>query len=227
MSALREIYIVACDSAEALAPEIITEAFEAEATVVQTGEHVDRSDTLEALVAESVVQRDREVRQHLVEQALGKKRAAAFISGQIGFKELFNAKGDFLTLAQLQLADPSKMAEVSGALIGAEAPLWLIVVTALALNLRFVIFSAALAPGFRGVGTPMRCAMAKSSFCAVTYSRCPAVASATRSNTARSRSAASVRASDSIWLVWRTVSSSWQSPVRRLADGRPPSGVPW
>ena len=31
-------------------------------------------------------------------------------------------------------------------LIAAEAPLWLIVVTALALNLRFVIFSAALAP---------------------------------------------------------------------------------
>ncbi len=41
-------------------------------------------------------------------------------------------------------------------LIGAGAPLWLIVVTALALNLRFVIFSAAIAEGFRGVGTPMR-----------------------------------------------------------------------
>lgn len=41
-------------------------------------------------------------------------------------------------------------------LIAAEAPLWLIVTTALALNLRFVIFSAALAPGFRGVGTPAR-----------------------------------------------------------------------
>ena len=37
-------------------------------------------------------------------------------------------------------------------LIAAEAPLWLIVVTALALNLRFVIFSAAIAPGFRGIG---------------------------------------------------------------------------
>lgn len=36
-------------------------------------------------------------------------------------------------------------------LIAAEAPLWLILTTALALNLRFVIFSAALAPGFRGV----------------------------------------------------------------------------
>lgn len=41
-------------------------------------------------------------------------------------------------------------------LIAAEAPLWLIVATALALNLRFVIFSAALAPGFRGIGTPAR-----------------------------------------------------------------------
>ena len=41
-------------------------------------------------------------------------------------------------------------------LIAAEAPLWLIVVTALALNLRFVIFSAAIAPGFRGVATPQR-----------------------------------------------------------------------
>ncbi len=36
-------------------------------------------------------------------------------------------------------------------LIAAEAPLWLIAVTALALNLRFVIFSAAIAPGFRGI----------------------------------------------------------------------------
>lgn len=41
-------------------------------------------------------------------------------------------------------------------LISSNAPLWLIVVTALALNLRFVIFSAAIAPGFRGVGTPQR-----------------------------------------------------------------------
>jgi len=41
-------------------------------------------------------------------------------------------------------------------LISAEAPLWLIVVTALALNLRFVIFSAAIAPGFHGVGLPAR-----------------------------------------------------------------------
>lgn len=41
-------------------------------------------------------------------------------------------------------------------LIAAEAPLWLIVVTALALNLRFVIFSAAIAPGFRGIGLPAR-----------------------------------------------------------------------
>lgn len=41
-------------------------------------------------------------------------------------------------------------------LIAIGAPLWLIVVTALALNLRFVIFSAAIAQGFRGVGTPMR-----------------------------------------------------------------------
>lgn len=37
-------------------------------------------------------------------------------------------------------------------LIAAGAPLWLIVVTALALNLRFVIFSAALAPVFAGHG---------------------------------------------------------------------------
>jgi predicted branched-subunit amino acid permease len=41
-------------------------------------------------------------------------------------------------------------------LIAAEAPLWLILATALALNLRFVIFSAALAPGFRGIGAPAR-----------------------------------------------------------------------
>ena len=41
-------------------------------------------------------------------------------------------------------------------LIAAQAPLWLIVVTALALNLRFVIFSAASAPGFRGIGQPAR-----------------------------------------------------------------------
>lgn len=41
-------------------------------------------------------------------------------------------------------------------LIAAEAPLWLIVATALALNLRFVIFSAAIAPGFRGISTPER-----------------------------------------------------------------------
>ena len=38
MSALREIYIVACDSAEALAPEIITEAFEADDVKVVFGE---------------------------------------------------------------------------------------------------------------------------------------------------------------------------------------------
>lgn len=41
-------------------------------------------------------------------------------------------------------------------LIAGGVPLWLIVVTALALNLRFVIFSAAIAPGFRGIGAPMR-----------------------------------------------------------------------
>lgn len=41
-------------------------------------------------------------------------------------------------------------------LIGDQAPLWLIVLTALALNLRFVIFSAAIAPGFRGIGTGAR-----------------------------------------------------------------------
>lgn len=41
-------------------------------------------------------------------------------------------------------------------LIAAGAPLWLIVVTALVLNLRFVIFSAAIARGFRGVGATGR-----------------------------------------------------------------------
>lgn len=41
-------------------------------------------------------------------------------------------------------------------LIVAGVPLWLIVVTALALNLRFVIFSAAIAQGFRGIGAPLR-----------------------------------------------------------------------
>ncbi len=35
-------------------------------------------------------------------------------------------------------------------LIGSGAPLWLIFVTALVLNLRFIIFSAALAPAFQG-----------------------------------------------------------------------------
>lgn len=41
-------------------------------------------------------------------------------------------------------------------LIVAGAPVWLIFFTALALNLRFVIFSAALAPAFRGVGPAAR-----------------------------------------------------------------------
>lgn len=41
-------------------------------------------------------------------------------------------------------------------LIAAGAPLWLIVVTALALNLRFVIFSAAIARTFDGVRMPTR-----------------------------------------------------------------------
>jgi predicted branched-subunit amino acid permease len=41
-------------------------------------------------------------------------------------------------------------------LISDHAPLWLIVATALALNLRFVIFSAGIAPGFRGIGTAPR-----------------------------------------------------------------------
>lgn len=41
-------------------------------------------------------------------------------------------------------------------LIMAGAPLWLIVTTALVLNLRFLIFSAAIARGFRGVGAGTR-----------------------------------------------------------------------
>jgi len=41
-------------------------------------------------------------------------------------------------------------------LIGAGAPLWLIVTTALVLNLRFVIFSAAIAGALRGCSLPMR-----------------------------------------------------------------------
>jgi predicted branched-subunit amino acid permease len=41
-------------------------------------------------------------------------------------------------------------------LIAAGAPVWLIVATALALNLRFLIFSAALAQGFGGVPTRTR-----------------------------------------------------------------------
>lgn len=41
-------------------------------------------------------------------------------------------------------------------LIAGGAPLWLIVVTALVLNLRFIIFSAAIGSGFRGVPTPWR-----------------------------------------------------------------------
>lgn len=41
-------------------------------------------------------------------------------------------------------------------LITAAAPLWLIVVTALALNLRFLIFSAAIAPGFKGLSPTAR-----------------------------------------------------------------------
>jgi predicted branched-subunit amino acid permease len=41
-------------------------------------------------------------------------------------------------------------------LIAIGAPVWLIVATALALNLRFVIFSAAIAQGFRGMGTGAR-----------------------------------------------------------------------
>jgi predicted branched-subunit amino acid permease len=41
-------------------------------------------------------------------------------------------------------------------LIAAKAPLWLIITTALILNLRFFIFSAAIAHGFRGVGIGTR-----------------------------------------------------------------------
>ena len=41
-------------------------------------------------------------------------------------------------------------------LIAAKAPLWLIITTALVLNLRFLIFSAAIAQGFRGVGIGTR-----------------------------------------------------------------------
>lgn len=41
-------------------------------------------------------------------------------------------------------------------LIATGAPLWLIVVTALVLNLRFVIFSAAIAQGFRGMSASNR-----------------------------------------------------------------------
>lgn len=41
-------------------------------------------------------------------------------------------------------------------LIAAGAPVWLVVATALALNLRFLIFSAAIAQGFRGLGTGTR-----------------------------------------------------------------------
>lgn len=37
-------------------------------------------------------------------------------------------------------------------LIVADAPLWLVALTALALNLRFLIFSAAIARGFEGIG---------------------------------------------------------------------------
>ena len=41
-------------------------------------------------------------------------------------------------------------------LLAIGAPIWLIVVTALVLNLRFVIFSAAISQGFRGVSLPLR-----------------------------------------------------------------------
>jgi predicted branched-subunit amino acid permease len=41
-------------------------------------------------------------------------------------------------------------------LIVAGAPLWLIAATALVLNLRFLIFSAAIAQGFRGIGAGTR-----------------------------------------------------------------------
>ncbi|ANQ83746.1 AzlC family ABC transporter permease [Azoarcus olearius] len=43
-------------------------------------------------------------------------------------------------------------------LLASGAPLWLIVLTALALNLRFVIFSAALAPAFHDYGLARRLA---------------------------------------------------------------------
>lgn len=43
-------------------------------------------------------------------------------------------------------------------LLAAGAPLWLIVLTALALNLRFVIFSAAMAPAFHDYGPARRLA---------------------------------------------------------------------
>jgi len=43
-------------------------------------------------------------------------------------------------------------------LIASGAPLWLIVLTALVLNLRFVIFSAAIAPAFHGQSWPRRIA---------------------------------------------------------------------
>lgn len=41
-------------------------------------------------------------------------------------------------------------------LIAAGAPLWLIIATALVLNLRFMIFSAAISQGFRGTSAGMR-----------------------------------------------------------------------
>lgn len=41
-------------------------------------------------------------------------------------------------------------------LIVDHAPLWLILATGLALNLRFLIFSAGIAPGFRGIATGWR-----------------------------------------------------------------------
>lgn len=46
----------------------------------------------------------------LVEEVLGKKRAAAFMAGEIKFKDLFNEAGDFLTLDKLKLADPGRLA---------------------------------------------------------------------------------------------------------------------
>lgn len=49
----------------------------------------------------------------LVEEVLGKKRAAAFMAGEIKFKDLFNAQGDFLTLDQLKLADPGRAATLA------------------------------------------------------------------------------------------------------------------